>query len=75
MDEKSETPEIQKLKRTRRFRRLRCEFKAELAGRLGVKEGEQAQMSRADRVLIDQCALLSLRASKCATPSYLVRRK
>jgi uncharacterized membrane protein YccC len=41
------------LKTTRQFRRLRSQFKADLG--LDV-------LTRADRVLIDQCALLALRA-------------
>ena len=52
------SPEDERLKRTRRFRRLRYEFKAELAGKKGPK------LSRTDRVLVDQCALLSLRAQQ-----------
>jgi hypothetical protein len=59
------TPVDEKLKRTRRFRRLRYEFKAELAGKVAAKEGEKTKpLSRADRVLVDQCALLSLRAQQ-----------
>jgi hypothetical protein len=41
------------LKTTRQFRRLRTQFKADL----GIEK-----LTRADRVLIDQCALLALRA-------------
>ena len=59
------TPNDEKLKRTRRFRRLRYEFKTELAAKISVKKGEKAKpLSRADRVLVDQCALLSLRAQQ-----------
>jgi hypothetical protein len=67
MEDKSKLTEDQKLKRTRRFRRLRYEFKADLAAKINAKKGEKAEkakLSRADRVLIDQCALLSLRAQQ-----------
>jgi hypothetical protein len=43
------------LKTTRQFRRLRSQFKRDL----GLET-----LSRADRVLIDQCALLALRAQQ-----------
>jgi hypothetical protein len=44
-----------RLKATRQFRRLRSQFKRDL----GLEH-----LSRADRVLIDQCALLALRAAQ-----------
>jgi hypothetical protein len=64
------TPDDETLKRTRRFRHLRHEFKADLQGRARDgkiardADGKVAPLSRADRVLVDQCALLSLRAGQ-----------
>jgi hypothetical protein len=50
-------------KRTRLFRRLRHHFKADL-GAVRRGDTDALQLSRADRVLIDQCALLSFRAQE-----------
>jgi hypothetical protein len=63
------TPDDKTLQRTRRFRHLRHEFKADLQGRTHDgkiargADGKVAPLSRADRVLVDMAALLSLRAA------------
>jgi hypothetical protein len=62
-------PDDATLQRTRRFRHLRHEFKADLQGRTSDgkiargADGKVAPLSRADRVLVDMAALLSLRAA------------